>query len=70
MQEIFDIIIAVNRLKEQVKELIGRIDSLCKNPSMIAFDKYVDEATACKILKVGLYQIYKMRKNGEIEFIR
>jgi len=70
MTEIFDIIIAVNRLKDQVKDLTTRIDNLCKNPSKIAFDKYVDEPTACKILKVCLYQIYKMRKNGEIEFIR
>ena len=41
MSEIFDIIIAVNRLKDQVKELNDRIDDLCENPSMIAIDKFV-----------------------------
>jgi excisionase family DNA binding protein len=70
MCEIFDIIKAVNRLHDQVKELNTRIDGLCKNPAMIASDKYVNEATACKILKVSIDQIYRMRKNGEIEFIR
>jgi excisionase family DNA binding protein len=70
MSEIFDIITAVNRLKDQVKDLNTKIDGLCKNPSMIAFNKYVDEPVACKILKVSIDQIYKMRKNGEIEFIR
>ena len=70
MSEIFDIITAVNRLKDQVKDLSTRIDGLCKNPSMIAFDKNVNEAAACKLLKVSPAQIYKMRKKGEIEFIR
>jgi hypothetical protein len=70
MSEIFDIITAVNRLTDHVKHLTVRIDNLCKNPSLIAFDKYVDEPTACKILKISPDQIYKMRKNGDLEFIR
>jgi excisionase family DNA binding protein len=70
MNEIFDIITAVNRLADYVKHLSERIDNICKNPSLITFNKNVDEAAACKILKVSPDQIYKMRKNGEIEFIR
>ena len=70
MTEIFDIIVAVNRLKDQVKELNDRINNICKDPSLITFSKNVDEAAACKILKVSPDQIYKMRKSGEIEFIR
>jgi excisionase family DNA binding protein len=70
MNEIFDIIIAVNRLKEQVKELNDRINNICKDPSQITFSKNLDEAAACKILKVSPDQIYRMRKRGEIEFIR
>ena len=45
------IIKAVNNLADHVKHLSVRIDNLCINPSLIAFDKYVDEATACKILR-------------------
>ncbi len=70
MNEIFDIITAVNCLADRIKYLSARIDNLCKNPALIAFDKCVDEATACKILKIGCYQLYEMRKKGEIEFIR
>ena len=70
MSEIFDIIIAVNRLKDQVKELNARIDNLCKYPSLIAFDKYVDQPTACKMLHVGRTKIIQMRKDGLITYTR
>ena len=70
MSEIFDIIVAVNRLKDQVKELASRIDSLCKNPSAIAFAKYVDEAAACKILNLSSRELRKMRCADELTFIR
>ncbi len=70
MQEIFDIIKAVNNPADHVKHLSAHIDNLCKNPSLIPLNKYVDEPSACKILKVSIDQIYKMRKNGELEFIR
>ena len=68
MSEIFDIIIAVNRLKDQVKELNARIDNLCKYPSLIAFDKYVDQPTACKLLHVGRSKLIRMREAGAISF--
>ena len=70
MSEIFDIISAVNRLKERVDYLSSRIDILCKQPSIIESEKYVDQKTACKILRVKPVVIWQMRKRGEIDFIR
>jgi len=70
MSEIFDLIKSVNRLHSKVDEINARVEFICKYPSILAFEKNIDEAAACKILKVGPYQIYKMRKTGEIEFIR
>ncbi len=70
MNEIFDIIIAVNRLKDQVKELNGKIDYLCKYPSLIAYEKNVDQPTACKLLHVSPRTIFRMREEGKISFSR
>jgi hypothetical protein len=60
MSEIFDIIIAVNRLKDQVKELVNRIDFICKYPSIISSDKMVDENVAKKMLHCGRSTLYAM----------
>jgi hypothetical protein len=68
MNEIFDIIIAVNRLKDQVKELVSRIDFICKYPSAIASDKLVEERVAKKMLHCGRSTLYAMCLNGEIAF--
>jgi hypothetical protein len=70
MSEIFDIIIAVNRLADYVKHLSERIDNLCKNPSLIAHDKYVNEKAASKLLHISQAELRKMRSKGEIAFIR
>jgi hypothetical protein len=70
MSEIFDIIVAVNRLADHVIHLSARIDNLCKNPSLIAHDKYVNEKTAAKLLHISQAELRKMRSKGEIAFIR
>ncbi len=70
MSEIFDIIAAVNRLKDRVDYLCSRIDFLCRYPSVLEAEKYVDEKTACKILRVKRTTFLLLRKKGEIEFIR
>jgi len=70
MSEIFDIVSAINRLKDRVDNLSSRIDSLCKHPSTIESEKYVDQKTACKILRIKPVLIWQMRKRGEIDFIR
>jgi hypothetical protein len=70
MEEIFDIITAVNHLADHVKHLSARIDNLCKNPSLIANDKYVNEKTAAKLLHISTAELRKIRSLGEIAFIR
>jgi hypothetical protein len=70
MNEIFDIIIAVNRLAEHVIHLSARIDNLCRNPSLIAQDKYVNERTAARLLHISQAELRKMRSKGEIAYIR
>ena len=70
MSEIFDIITAVNRLKDQVKDLNTKIDYVCKYPALIASDQTISESVACKLLHVSRTEIIKMRRNNEITFIR
>jgi hypothetical protein len=70
MQEIFDIISDVNLLVDHVKHHTIRIDNLCKNPALIAFDKYVNEKTAGKLLHISPAELRKMSADGEITFIR
>jgi hypothetical protein len=70
MNEIFDIISAVNRLRERVDDLDARIAFLCKYPSMVAFNDYVEEEAACRFLHVSASKLYQMRQKGEIPYFR
>jgi hypothetical protein len=70
MNEIFDIVNAVNRLKDRVDDLEARIGFLCKYPSIVAFNDYVEEDAACRILHVSSSKIYQMRQKGEIPYFR
>lgn len=70
MIEVFDIITAVNRLKEKVIELSGKIDSLMKSPTQQLNVKFVDEAAACKILHICPRVLAQMRTDKEIPFIK
>jgi len=70
MNEIFDIITAVNRLKDRVDDLDARIALLCKYPSLVAFNDYVEEKAACMLLHVSQSKIYQMRQKGEIPYFR
>jgi excisionase family DNA binding protein len=70
MTEIFDIIAAINRLKDRVDDLDTRIAYLCKYPSLAAFNDWVEEEAACRILHVSKSKIYRMRRKKEIPFFR
>jgi hypothetical protein len=70
MKEIFDIITAVNHLKDRVDDLEARIAYLCKYPSFAGFNDYVEEEIACKILHISSTELRKMRSSGEITFTR
>jgi len=68
--EVFDIITAVNRLKDKVIELSCKIDSLTKSPVQQLTAQYADEAAACKILHIRPRALAKMRADGSIPFIK
>ena len=75
MSELFDIVTAVNRVKEQVfdlkkqiAELNKRIENICKYPALISFEKHVEEEIACKLLHISKRELLKMRVNGEITY--
>jgi hypothetical protein len=70
MTELFDIINAVNRLNNRMDDMDARIEFLCKYPSLVNFNDYVDEKTACKLLHVSPSRIYQLRKKGEIPFFK
>jgi hypothetical protein len=70
MKELFDIITAVNRLNNRMDDLDSRIAFLCKYPSMVNFNDYVDEQAACKFLHVSPSRIYQMRRKGEIPYFK
>ena len=70
MTEIFDIIIAINKLRQEIADLSATIKNLCKNPSRLPLDKYVDEVTACKMLHLKPSGMRSMRAAKEITFIR
>ena len=68
MTEIFDIISAVNRLKEQVSVLNTRIDDLSKYPPLMALGGLMDEVVAAKYLHISYRELRRMRSKGEIPF--
>ena len=70
MQEIYDIITAINRLKDKTKELSDKIDFLAKSPSQQLTNKYLDIDAACKILHLSYRTLAKMRIDGTIPFIK
>ena len=70
MEEIFELIKAFNRLKEKVIEISGKIDLLMKTIPQQPAGKYVEEADACKILRVCSRVLAQMRAEGAIPFIK
>ncbi|HEY3390192.1 MAG TPA: helix-turn-helix domain-containing protein [Prolixibacteraceae bacterium] len=68
MIEIFQVIAALNRLKQTVNELGSKIDYLSKSPSQQLGQKYMDNEAAAKALHVSLRTLAKMRADGSIKF--
>ena len=69
MDEMYHIVKSLNRIESSVYEVGAKLDFLCKFPSIIDFEKYVDELSACKILHVSLSTMYRMRRKGKIAFV-
>lgn len=75
MSEIFDIISALNRLKDhvthltsRVEKLADRVDDLSKYPPLIALSGLMDETVAAKYLHLSIVELRRMRSKGEIPF--
>jgi len=63
------LIVAVNRLKDEIRELASQMESFSKSPSQQLTRKYLDNEAACAILHVSNRTLYKLRSEGEIPFI-
>ena len=74
MEEIFEVIKAVNRLGEKVEKANTKIDliveALSSSPSRDLSDQYVNEDTACGIIHRCPSVLLKLRKSRELAFLR
>ena len=74
MEEILEIIKAVNRLGEKVDKANNKIDvlvdALSSSSSRELTHQYVDEDTACGIIHRCPSVLLKLRKAGELAFLR
>jgi len=67
MEEIFEIIKAINRLKDKVSELTAKVDILVKSP----FRKIVlDEKEAAKFLGISERTLITLRSEEKINFLK
>ena len=70
MQEIFDIVVAVNRVKDKLNELSLKVDFLSKPLSEQLNRKYLTTDEAAKILKISKRTLAKIRADGSVPFIK
>lgn len=68
--EIFDIVVAVNRLKDAFFRLESKVDFLAKPMSQQLNRKYLDSNDAARILKISKRTLAKIRAEGAIPFIK
>jgi len=68
MEEVFEVVKAVNRLTDHVVVLTSRIDSHIKAHENEHNPKYVDEASACEILFIKPRTLAKLRSDGLIPY--
>ncbi len=67
---IFNLVTAVNKMKDKLVDLCGKVEILSKSPAYQLSKKYLSEAEACRILKCSRQMLTRMRDNGEIPFYR
>jgi hypothetical protein len=68
--EIFDIVVAVNRVKERLDRLESKVDFLAKPMSQQLNRKFLDSDAAAGILKISKRTLAKIRTEGAIPFIK
>jgi excisionase family DNA binding protein len=70
-EEVFEIIKAVNRLKDKIQELCVKIDSLLTKPKLLVWDKdHVENEEACRFLHVSPTTLKLLRKAKKIPYIK
>ena len=69
-QMIFDLIHAVNKMKDKLVDLSIKVENLGKSPSFRLSRSYLSEEEACRVLKCCPRVLADMRANGEIPFYR
>jgi excisionase family DNA binding protein len=65
-----EFVVALNKLKDQIKDLASKVDFLLMSPAQQLTRKYLDTQAACAILHVSDRTLYKMRSHGELPFIK
>ena len=70
MNEIFDIVVAVNRVKDRLERLESKVDFLAKPMSQQLNRKYLNTDEAARILKISTRTLAKIRAEGTIPFIK
>lgn len=66
--ELFDLIRAINSLKLEVTQLSSEVRYLLKYPSSVAFNDFIPQNEACKILHLSPRQILRLRKSKELPY--
>ena len=68
--EIFDIVVAVNRVTDKLIDLERKVDFLAKPMSQQLMKKYLTSNDVAKILKISKRTLAKMRADFAIPFIK
>lgn len=68
--ELFEVIKAVNKLKDTVAEMIKQFDILAKAPVFDPGPEYLDEEAACNHLYVSKRTLAKLRANHILPYIK
>ena len=69
-QLIFDLIHAVNKMKDKIVDLSIKVENLGKSPSFRLSRSYLSEEEACRILKCCPRVLADLRERKEIPFYR
>lgn len=68
--EIFDLIIASNRMKETLDRIESKVDFLGKPLSQQLNKQFLTSEEAARILKISKRTLAKIRHEGDIPFIK
>jgi excisionase family DNA binding protein len=70
MNEIFDLIGAVNKMRDKIVDLCSKVENLSKSPAFRLNKKYLSEEEAFRLLRCSRQFLLQMRDNGEMPYYR